>query len=168
VKVNAIISAALNLAVRYEWIDRNPAERATLPRLAKREPDPPSPRDAARLLNEVFVKDEEFGLFLWAAMTTGARRGELLALREDRFDSDDEALRCFRFMNHGQLCDCARCLLKIISLLVATPPHRAVTDLANCRLSADLSPSTPRRIRLHTSAPRRSRRVRVGAKVLTG
>ena len=93
VKVNAIISAALNLAVRYEWIDRNPAERATLPRLAKREPDPPSPREAARLLNEVFVKDEEFGLFLWAAMTTGARRGELLALREDRFDFEVQTVR---------------------------------------------------------------------------
>jgi integrase len=86
VRVHAIISAALNLAVRYEWIERNPAERATRPRLRKREPNPPSPRDAARLLNHVWQQDEEFGLYLWAAMTTGARRGELLALREDRFD----------------------------------------------------------------------------------
>src|SRR5262245_57133607 len=31
VKVHAIISAALSLAVRYEWIEHNPAERATLP-----------------------------------------------------------------------------------------------------------------------------------------
>jgi integrase len=86
VKVHAIISAALSLAVRYEWIDRNPAERATLPRLRKHQPDPPSPKEAARLLNEVWQEDEEFGLYLWAAMTTGARRGELLALRENRFD----------------------------------------------------------------------------------
>jgi integrase len=86
VKVHAIISAALSLAVRYEWIDRNPAERATLPRLRKHQPDPPSPREAARLLNEVWQQDEDFGLYLWAAMTTGARRGELLALRENRFD----------------------------------------------------------------------------------
>jgi integrase len=86
VKVHAIISAALSLAVRYDWLDRNPAERATLPRLRKRQPDPPSPKEAARLLNEVWQADEEFGLYLWAAMTTGARRGELLALREDRFD----------------------------------------------------------------------------------
>lgn len=86
VKVNAIISAALNLAVRYEWIDRNPAERATLPRQRKRSPNPPSPKEAAQLLNHVWERDEQFGLFLWAAMTTGARRGELLALRENRFD----------------------------------------------------------------------------------
>lgn len=85
-RIHAIISAALNLAVRYEWIDRNPAEKATPPRARKREPDPPSPAQAARLLNEVWQEDEEFGLYLWAAFTTGARRGELLALRENRFD----------------------------------------------------------------------------------
>jgi integrase len=85
-RIHAIISAALNLAVRYEWIDRNPAEKATPPRARKREPDPPRPAQAARLLNEVWQEDEEFGLYLWSAFTTGARRGELLALRENRFD----------------------------------------------------------------------------------
>src|SRR5207302_7393232 len=44
------------------------------------------PEEAARLLNDVWQEDEEFGIYLWAAMTTGARRGELLALRESRFD----------------------------------------------------------------------------------
>jgi integrase len=87
-RIHAIISVALNLAVRYEWIDRNPAEKATPPRARKREPDPPSPAQAARLLNEVWQEDEQFGLYLWAAFTTGARRGELLALRENRFDFD--------------------------------------------------------------------------------
>ena len=86
VKVHAIISAAMNLAVRYDWIDRNPAERATPPVADRREPEPPSPKAAARLLNHVWHFDEEFGLFLWLAMVTGARRGELLALRESRFD----------------------------------------------------------------------------------
>jgi integrase len=85
-RIHAIISASLNMAVRYEWIDRNPAEKATPPRARKREPDPPSPAQAARLLNEVWQEDEEFGLYLWTAFTTGARRGELLALRENRFD----------------------------------------------------------------------------------
>jgi len=85
-RIHAIISAALNMAVRYEWIDRNPAEKASPPRARKREPDPPSPAQAARLLNEVWQENEEFGLYLWAAFTTGARRGELLALRENRFD----------------------------------------------------------------------------------
>src|SRR5262249_41705024 len=87
-RIHAIISAALSLAVRYDWIDHNPAARATPPRPRKREPDPPSPAQAARLLKEVWAEDEEFGLYLWAAFTTGARRSELLALREKRFDFD--------------------------------------------------------------------------------
>lgn len=90
VKVHPLISAALSLAVRYERIDRNPAERAPLPGLRRRQP--PSPKEAARLLNEVWQEDEEFGLYLWAAMTTGACRGELLALRENRFDFEAHEL----------------------------------------------------------------------------
>ncbi len=93
VKIHSIISAALSLAVRYEWIDRNAAERATLPKVRKREPDPPSPKQAALLLNEVWQADEEFGLYLWTAFTTGARRGELLALRENRFDFEAQEVR---------------------------------------------------------------------------
>jgi integrase len=85
-RIHAIISAAMNLAVRYEWIERNPAERATLPTVRKRKPNPPTPQLAARLLNHVWERDDEFGLYLWEAMVTGARRGELLAQRENRFD----------------------------------------------------------------------------------
>jgi integrase len=47
---------------------------------------PPSPDQVARLLNLVWSEDEEFGLYLWTAFTTGARRGEASALRENRFD----------------------------------------------------------------------------------
>ncbi len=92
IRTHAIISAALNLAVRYEWIERNPAERATLPRVRRRKPNPPSPQLAARLLNHVWDRDDEFGLYLWEAMVTGARRGELLAQRENRFDFEVQAV----------------------------------------------------------------------------
>jgi integrase len=92
IRIHAIISAALSLAVRYEWIERNPAERATLPRVRRRKPNPPSPQLAARLLNHVWDRDDEFGLYLWEAMVTGARRGELLAQRENRFDFEVQAV----------------------------------------------------------------------------
>ena len=85
-RIHSIISAALDLAVRYEWTDRNVAKNARPPHPRKREPDPPSPEQAARLLNLVWAEDEEFGLYLWTAFTTGARRGEVTALRENRFD----------------------------------------------------------------------------------
>jgi integrase len=93
VKVLAIISAALALAKWYKWVDSNVAEDVTMPNVGRREPDPPTPRQAARLLNLVWAEDEEFGLYLWAAFTTGARRGELLGLRENRFDFDTQEVR---------------------------------------------------------------------------
>jgi integrase len=85
-RIHSIISSALDLAVRYEWAERNVAKNASPPHPRKREPEPPSPEQAARLLNLVWAEDEEFGLYLWLSFTTGARRGEVTALRENRFD----------------------------------------------------------------------------------
>lgn len=92
-RIHSIISSALDLAVRYEWAERNVAKSARPPHPRKREPDPPSPDQAARLLNLVWTQDEEFGLYLWTAITTGARRGEVSALRENRFDFGRQQVR---------------------------------------------------------------------------
>ena len=80
-RIHSIISSALDLAVRYDWADRNVARNASPPHPRKREPDPPTPDQAARLLNLVWAEDEEFGLYLWTAFTAVARRGEVSALR---------------------------------------------------------------------------------------
>ena len=103
-RIHSIISAALDLAVRYEWTDRNIAKNARPPHPRKREPDPPSPEQAARLLNLVWAEDEEFGLYLWTAFTTGARRGEVSALRENRFDFTRQQVRLARnyLVKNGQ------------------------------------------------------------------
>jgi hypothetical protein len=69
-RIHSIISSALDLAVRYDWADRNVAKNVSAPHPRKREPDPPSPDHAARLLNLVWAEDEEFGLYLWTAFTT--------------------------------------------------------------------------------------------------
>lgn len=95
-RIHSIISSALNLAVRYDWADRNVARNANPPRPRKREPDPPSPEQAARLLNLVFDGDEEFGLYLWLSLITGARRGEVTGLHEHRFDFSRQQLRLAR------------------------------------------------------------------------
>jgi integrase len=92
-RIHSVISSALDLAVRYEWAERNVARNARPPHPRKREPDPPTPEQAARLLNLVCAEDEEFGLFLWTAFTTGARRGEVCALRENRFDFTRQQVR---------------------------------------------------------------------------
>jgi len=67
--------------VRYDWVSRNVARNASPPHPRKREPDPPTPEQAARLRNLVFAEDEEFGLYLWLSFTTGGRRGEVTGLR---------------------------------------------------------------------------------------
>ena len=92
-KVLSIISAALALAKRYKWVEANVAEDATMPSVGRPQPDPPTPRQAARLLNLVWEEDEEFGLYLWTSFTTGGRRGEMVGLRENRFDFDLQQVR---------------------------------------------------------------------------
>jgi integrase len=92
-KVLSIISAVLALAKRYKWVDSNVAEDATMPSVGRPQPDPPTPRQAAQLLNLVGEQDEEFGLYLWTSFTTGGRRGELVGLRESRFDFDLQEVR---------------------------------------------------------------------------
>jgi integrase len=72
------------------------AEDATKPGVGKREPDPPTPDQAARLLNLAFDEDEEFALCLWLAFITGGRRGELHGLRENRFDFDTQEVKFAR------------------------------------------------------------------------
>jgi len=86
-RVHSIISSALDLAVRYDWADRNVAKNASPPHPRKREPDPPSPDRAARLPAQPGLgRGRGVRTYLWTAFTTGARRGEVSALRENRFD----------------------------------------------------------------------------------
>lgn len=88
-QIHSIISGALGAAVRWDWIESNPARLAKQPRQRTPEPDPPSPADAARLVDEAFRMGEDWGTLVWLLMTTGMRRGELCALRWSRVDLDE-------------------------------------------------------------------------------
>lgn len=92
-RLHAILSAALNYAVSWGWIDRNPADHAHPPKLPKRRALPPSPEQVARLLNAAAATADELAVFLWLAVTSGARRGELVALRWTDVDVDRGMLR---------------------------------------------------------------------------
>jgi integrase len=86
-----ILSGALTRAVRWRWLNRNPIDNAEPPSPVRSNPSPPSPAEAARLLNEAW-KDPDWGAFVWTAMTTGARRGELCALKREDVDLDAKVL----------------------------------------------------------------------------
>ncbi|TDP97927.1 tyrosine-type recombinase/integrase [Labedaea rhizosphaerae] len=88
-QIHSIISGTLSAAVRWDWIDSNPAQIARRPRPKPPEPDPPTPAEAAKLAEAAFKLDEDWGVLVWLVMTTGIRRGELCALRFSRIDFDE-------------------------------------------------------------------------------
>ena len=78
---HVVLHRALAQAVRWNWIWVNPASQSSPPRAVPPEIRPPSPEAVTNLLSYVALRDRAFHLFLVLAATTGARRGELLALR---------------------------------------------------------------------------------------
>jgi integrase len=80
-----ILSGAYKRAVRWKWVTVNPLPEAEPPAAPVPNPHPPSAAEAARIVTEAW-KDPDWGALIWLAMTTGARRGELCALRWSRID----------------------------------------------------------------------------------
>jgi integrase len=84
-KIHAILNGAGKRAVRWGWIGRNPFELAESISVPHSDPRPPTAAQAAAIAEEAW-RDLDWGMLVWVAMTTGARRGELCALRWDRVD----------------------------------------------------------------------------------
>jgi integrase len=80
-QVHAILRGALSQAKKWDLVDRNVAELATLPRMKQREVHPPTVAQVRDLLTAAEKKDPVLACMLWMAATTGARRGEVCALR---------------------------------------------------------------------------------------
>ena len=90
-QVHGCLSGALTRAIRWRWITINPLAQAEPPKAVKHDPDPPTPEQAAAIVNEAF-RDPEWGVLVWLAMTTGARRGELCAMRLNLLDLNKAVL----------------------------------------------------------------------------
>lgn len=86
-KIHFILRAAFERAVRWRYLGINEAELAEPPAFERSDPDPPSPAEAASLLNEA-SRDPSWCLLLWLTMITGSRRGEICALRWTDLDLD--------------------------------------------------------------------------------
>lgn len=87
-QIHAIISGALSAGVRWGWITYNPAPSVRLPAKRRPQPKPPTSAEMARIIETAFEEDLEWGTYLWLAATTGARRGELVALQWEDIDLD--------------------------------------------------------------------------------
>ncbi|MBA0127370.1 tyrosine-type recombinase/integrase [Haloechinothrix sp. YIM 98757] len=90
-KVRAILSGAGKRALRWGWVGVNPFDMAEPLPAARPDPQPPSPDQAATIVNEAWA-DLDWGMLVWLAMVSGARRGELCALTWKCLDSDTGVL----------------------------------------------------------------------------
>lgn len=80
-KVHTILRGAFDDAVRWRWITHNPAADADPPKVTKPELQPPDAATVRKLLDLAEKRDPAFAVYLAVAADTGARRGELVALR---------------------------------------------------------------------------------------
>ncbi len=101
-QTHAIIRRALNQAHRWEWIAANPAVLASPPSVRSRPIDPPDPQGVLELVTEAEASDPDLGCFLLLAATTGARRGELCALRWSDVDFDSATVLIARSLVEGR------------------------------------------------------------------
>jgi len=85
---HAVLSAALGQAVRWGWLDRNPAERAQPPELGQASLRVPTPDEVRALLSRSQAENDKWGMLIALAVLTGARRGELCALRWPDIEGD--------------------------------------------------------------------------------
>ncbi|HEY3993298.1 MAG TPA: tyrosine-type recombinase/integrase [Ktedonobacteraceae bacterium] len=92
--VHALLSAAFKSAVLQEVIARNPCEHVILPRLEEPVTRALSQEEAARLL--AAAQDRRLRFLILMAVTTGARLGELLALRWADIDEKEGIVRVGR------------------------------------------------------------------------
>lgn len=83
-QIHTVLNGSFARAVRWRWIGVNPVKQAEAPSHPAPDPNPPTPTQAARIVEEAWL-DPDWGMLVWLAMTTGAR-GELCASRWDRVD----------------------------------------------------------------------------------
>jgi integrase len=92
-KAHLMISGSLARAVRHEMLDRNVALNAEPPPVRGKQTRPPTIEELTLMLD---AADNDFRTFLFVALTTGARRGELAALRWRDVDLEGKTItiRC--------------------------------------------------------------------------
>ena len=92
-RYNAVLSRALALAVKWEWLNRNVAKLATIPASAPKQTWVPTPEEVERFIDAANAEDEVLGMFTIVAVITGARRGEVAALRWKDIEDDKIYIR---------------------------------------------------------------------------
>jgi integrase len=93
---HSLLHAALGRAVKWGLVSSNQADRATAPGPVRSTATAPSSRDVQRLLAAAEGLNPSLAAAIALAAVTGARRGELCALRWSDVDWGRSTLRIFR------------------------------------------------------------------------
>ena len=80
-RVHALVGAALHQAEKWDLIERNVARRASPPAVHAAQIEAPSPKEVQAILTAAEKVEPALAALLLLAALTGARRGELCALR---------------------------------------------------------------------------------------
>ena len=91
-RLHGMLRRALAQGVRWGWIVHNPAIEASPPRVPMPELHPPSPAEVAHLFRVAQAFSPALACYVVLAASTGARRGELVALRWSDLDFERAAL----------------------------------------------------------------------------
>jgi integrase len=95
-RIHAVMGAALRQAERWDLVDHNVAHRATPPPVHAAEIVAPSPDEVQRILVAAEASEPALAAMLLLAALTGARRGELCALRWSDVDYEASMLSIAR------------------------------------------------------------------------
>jgi len=79
-RVHSVLHRALEQGIAWDWIDHNPARRASPPPARRPSLHLPSPEEVINLIEAARAVNPSLPIFLRLAAVTGARRGELCAL----------------------------------------------------------------------------------------
>lgn len=93
---HAILAAALRRAVKWGWLAVNPADAASPPGITRSTTSSPDPGAVQRLLAGARDADPVLATAIALAAVTGARRGELCALRWSDIDRTKRTLTVAR------------------------------------------------------------------------
>jgi len=156
-RIHAELSAACRTGQRWGWIPFNPMDAVRQPSKPRPSPRPPTPAETARLVEEATRQNPEWGLYLWLAVVTGARRGEMVALRWNHLDLDAGVMEVRRNYVWGREKDPKNHQMRRLSLDAATVEllreHQAECEKTFALAGERLDPSSF----VFSAAPDRSR-----------
>lgn len=93
---HVVLHRAVAQAVRWGWLARNPVSAATRPAVPRTTIEPPTTAQVRVVLAVAAESDPDLACWLHVAVATGARRGEVSALRWGDIDVADRSVRIER------------------------------------------------------------------------